>query len=250
MSRPTGWLDPLREALEGSDHLVRFFFRDDDAGWADDALVALLDVFSPHSLPLDVAAIPSATTGWTATVLATRIAQGRNDLEVHQHGFAHVSHETQGRACEFGAARDADDQAHDVARGRALLESLLGPLPTVFTPPWNRTAPWTPGVLRDLGFTVLSRDVSAGTAGVPGLAEVPVTVDWFATRKVDGVRTPVDAAGRGRLLAASAVRDGAVGVMLHHEVMAPDDLADLDALLALVADHPSATTHHLRELAA
>jgi peptidoglycan/xylan/chitin deacetylase (PgdA/CDA1 family) len=239
----SGWLDPLRAALDAGDVPVRFFFRDDDAGWDDAGLARLLDVFEPAGLPLDVAAIPAALTPATVALLTGRA--GRNDVTVHQHGFAHVDHEPEGRKCEFGVSRSRDQQAEDVARGRALLRERVGEVPAVFTPPWNRSAPWTAEVLRELGFDVLSRDLSAGPAGVPGLRELPVTVDWFAKQR----KVPVDRTRRGELLAASARAEAPVGVMLHHEVMSEEDLADVGELLALVAQHAGASAHHLDALA-
>lgn len=241
----TGWLNPLRAVLDSFDEPVRFFFRDDDAGWHDEALEALLDVFESHGAPLDVAAIPTATTARTAGLLTTRRATGRNDISVHQHGFAHVNHEQEGRKCEFGVSRSPEQQSDDIRRGRDLLTALVGDLPATFTPPWNRCAPWTALVLRDLGFTVLSRDLSAGRAEVLGLLELPVTVDWFAKQKL----VPVDRAARGQLLADSAAGQGTVGVMLHHAVMSVQDRSDLGALLALVAAHPAASADHLDRLA-
>jgi peptidoglycan/xylan/chitin deacetylase (PgdA/CDA1 family) len=241
----SGWLDPLREVLDGGDEQVQFFFRDDDAGWDDRALERLLDVFEAHGLPLDVAAIPAAMSTCTVELLLHRSAAGRNDLTVHQHGFAHLNHEPEGRKCEFGLSRSRQQQTEDVAQGRALLHKLVGDVPAVFTPPWNRCTSWTGEVLRDLGFEVLSRDLSAGSTGVAGLRELPVTVDWFAKRK----KLPVSAGGRGELLAESARGTRPVGVMLHHEVMTHEDLADLGMLLALVASHSSASAGHLHELA-
>ena len=241
----TGWLDPLRAVLDSTDRPVTFFFRDDDAGWDDDALEALLEVFAFHGVPLDVAAIPEAMTPRTVELLAGRRADGRNDLTVHQHGLAHVNHEPEGRKCEFGSSRSPEQQATDIARGRELLRSMLGDLPAVFTPPWNRCAPWTPEVLRDLGFAVLSRDLSAGRAGVVGLVELAISVDWFAKRR----KVPVDRAGRGELLAERAAAAGPVGVMLHHEVMSAADRDDLGDLLGLLVAHPAAATAHLHRLA-
>jgi peptidoglycan/xylan/chitin deacetylase (PgdA/CDA1 family) len=241
----TAWLDPLRAALDASDEPVQFFFRDDDAGWDDDALERLLDVFEPHRLPLDVAAIPTAVTPRTVDLLTGRRATARNDLTVHQHGYAHVNHEPEGRTCEFGVSRAPEQQEEDIAAGRALLRERVGDVPSVFTPPWNRCAPWTAEVLARLGFEILSRDLSAGSAGVEGLLELPVTVDWFAKRK--GV--PVDRRGRGELLADRARDSAPLGVMLHHEVMSDEDLVDLGALLALLAAHPSASVGHLDQLA-
>ena len=178
-------------------------------------------------------------------LITSRQDSGRNDLRVHQHGLAHVNHEPEGRKCEFGVSRSPEQQREDLARGRDVLRGLFGDLPSVFTPPWNRCAPWTAEVLRDLGFTVLSRDVSAGTAGVPGLLELPITVDWFAKRR----KVPVDRAARGELLAEAAAGDGPVGLMLHHEVMSPEDREDVGALLALVGSHPAASAAHLDRLA-
>jgi hypothetical protein len=241
----SGWLTPLRTALDERRRPVPFFFRDDDAGWADDHLELLLGVFEQHRTPLDVAAIPTAVSDRTVALLTSRQESGRNDVEVHQHGFAHVDHETVGRKCEFGRARAAGEQAEDVARGRALLTGLFGDLLPVFTPPWNRCAPWTGTVLRDLGFEVLSRDVSAGTLDVPGLVELPVTVDWFAKRH----KVPVGRDGRGLLLAEAARGPGPVGLMLHHEVMDEADRADLAELLALLAAHPAVEPGHLAGLA-
>jgi hypothetical protein len=122
---------------------------------------------------------------------------------------------------------------------------LFGDVPAIFSPPWNRCAPWTGEVLRDLGFAVLSRDLSAGTAGVPGLAELPISVDWFAKRK----KVPIDRTGRGELLAEMAGGSGPVGLMLHHQVMSAQDRTEVGELLALVDAHPQASAAHLDRLA-
>jgi peptidoglycan/xylan/chitin deacetylase (PgdA/CDA1 family) len=241
----TGWLDPLRAALDGRQEPACFFFRDDDAGEGDEELDALLEVFARHGMPLDVAAIPTLTSDRTVEVITRRQADRLSDVRVHQHGFAHLNHEPEGRKCEFGPSRSRETQSADIARGREVLCDLFGELPPIFTPPWNRCTPGTGEVLHDLGFAVLSRDLSAGRLDVPGLSEVPVTVDWFAKRK----KVPVDRAGRGRLLAEMAERQEPVGVMLHHAVMSEDDRTDVDALLRLVATHPAAATAHLEDLA-
>ena len=103
----SGWLDPLRSALDASDEQVRFFFRDDDAGWDDDALETAArrvratrhcrwtSPRSPRPYPPDGGAAHRSTPA------------GRNDVAVHQHGFAHVNHEPEGRKCEFGVSRSA-----------------------------------------------------------------------------------------------------------------------------------------------
>ena len=44
----TMWLDPLRAALDDTPRPVDFFFRDDDAGWDDERLFAMLEVVERH----------------------------------------------------------------------------------------------------------------------------------------------------------------------------------------------------------
>jgi hypothetical protein len=187
------------------------FFRDDDAGWADERLFALLDVFERRGVPLDVAAIPAALSPRVARELLAR------GVAVHQHGFAHVDHERAGRKCEFGPGRSREAQLRDLAAGRARLRDLLGDaVEPIFTPPWNRCTQQTADCLAELGFACLSRESRA--APLDGIAELPVHVDWL---KRDG-------------LAERLRDDGPVGIMLHHAVMDDADLRELDALLAHV----------------
>ena len=75
------WLDPVTAALDAAPSSVPVFFRDDDAGWSDDRLCALLDRFLEHGLPLDVAAIPQALGPAMARELVAR------GVAVHQHGL-------------------------------------------------------------------------------------------------------------------------------------------------------------------
>ncbi len=151
---------------------------------------------------------------------------------VHQHGYAHTNHEQAGRKCEFGAARDADAQAADIAAGRGAPGRRVSARPSTRCSRRRGTVAraTTAGAVLAAGHRVLSRDVSAGRLDVPGLAEVPVTVDWSARRK--GVpRRPLE---RGRAIASGIAGGGPVGVMLHHAVLVPRDRAELGRLLAAV----------------
>ena len=154
------------------------FFRDDDAGWGDARLFELLDRFAAHSLPVDLAVIPMELDRALADELAARPRVG-----LHQHGLAHVNHEREGRKHEFGPSRDAAAQRADIAAGRERLADLLGErVDPIFTPPWNRCTADTGRCLAELGFEVLSREARAAPLDVPGLRELPVSVDWFAHR--------------------------------------------------------------------
>jgi hypothetical protein len=232
-----GWLDELRRALTASPRPVEFFFRDDDAGWADARLFALLDLFARHSLPLDVAAIPCAMTPALASQLRVRIVDAPDQLGVHQHGFAHLNHETEGRKCEFGGARPDALHQQDIVLGRRLLADFHGlPVDDIFTPPWNRCTAATGEALRAAGFRVLSRDATAKPLNVAGLYELPVAVDWFARRK--GALLSLDKVGLQ--LAISARSSAPVGVMFHHELMDEEEMRRADELLSLLASHHNA----------
>jgi hypothetical protein len=241
----SAWLDELRRALDATPRPVAFFCRDDDAGWADERLFALLDLFARHALPLDVAAIPCALTPACAGELRARAAAAPNAVGIHQHGFAHLNHELDGRKCEFGAARGRALQQQDIELGRRVLADLFGlQLAPVFTPPWNRCTVVTAECLRAAGFRVLSRDVTAPPLGVTGLCELPVTVDWFARRK--GVRLSL--AEVGAQLAAATGGPQPVGVMFHHALMCVRELQRAGELLALLAAHPNARCYLMDEL--
>jgi hypothetical protein len=240
------WLDNLRRTLDAAAP-VDFFFRDDDAGWCDERLFALLDLFERHSLPIDVAAIPRAVTEALASELRARVAATPERLAVHQHGFAHLNHEREGRKCEFGPSRSFALQKQDIETGRQTLSEVHGfQACDIFTPPWNRCTEATGEALRARGFRVLSRDATARVLGVEGLYELPVRLDWFARRK--GGRLSPEELGSSLAEAASAAASP-LGIMFHHELMDDDELTRAGELLALLAAHPAARCHLMSSLA-
>lgn len=233
------WLDPLAHALDGLAAPLDVFFRDDDGGWEDGRLAALIDLFDLHVMPLDVAVIPQALEGAMARELRARAAHGR--LGLHQHGFRHENHEAVGRKCEFGPSRADDVQRHDIACGKARLETLLkGCVDPIFTPPWNRCTPRTPMTLAVLGFRALSRDATATPLQTPGLTQIPVAVDWCKWRG--------DLPLLGETLAREAKTRSTLGVMLHHAVMDDNDRCALEELLSLFRKHPSLRPALMREV--
>ena len=211
---------------------VDVFFRDDDAGWEDERLLELIGRFAEHGLPLDLAVIPAALTEAFAGALAERHAG------LHQHGYAHTNHQVEGRKCEFGSARDRAAQRADIAAGQARLRELLGErVDPFFTPPWNRCTRDTGEVLVELGFTLLSREHRAEPLGL--LPELPVHLDVAR----------LSPAELDKRFAARVDAGGPVGVMFHHGVMEPDDMARASELLALLAGHERVRAHSMRELA-
>ena len=229
----SAWLHPLRDALDAAPEPVTVFFRDDDAGWGDERLLTLLDLFAERAVPIDVAAIPLAVTPALARELSAR-SEASGIVGIHQHGYAHRNHERGGRRCEFGPSRPLSAQLADIREGRRRLLELFGPaLGPIFTPPWNRCTPETAECLVALDVAVLSRDRTAGALAWPGLAELPVQVDWFASRRGERLGRPAI----GEQLAARAAEPAPLGVMLHHAEMTGQDMAAVGELLDLVSGH-------------
>jgi hypothetical protein len=230
------WTSSLDRALDARATPVDVFFRDDDAGWADDRLFRLLDLFAAHASPIDLAAIPAAVNDRLASDLLERKSTGAM-LGVHQHGFTHRNHEAAGRACEFGPSRSATAQSDDIGQGQRVLRELFGEhLDPIFTPPWNRCTEDTGNALVEHGLAAISRDLTAGRLGIAGLAECPVHVDWFAKARRERLpRLAWSVLAADRLAAATAP----VGIMLHHAEMDDDEFEACAALLRTVAGHPN-----------
>lgn len=238
------WLAPVIEQLDRARVPVQVFFRDDDAGWGDEALFALLDLFAAQAAPIDLAVIPQALRADLAHVLRARFDNAPDLLGLHQHGYSHANHENTGRKCEFGASRDADQQQADLAAGKQMMAQALGErVDPFFTPPWNRMTQATANALVALGFQAVSRDVGAVPLQLGGLVELPVAVDW-CKGQLDETRTWSELGNR---IAAAMAERSVVGVMLHHAVMDGLDLQHLSEFLSAVARHDNARMVTMRE---
>lgn len=241
----SAWLDPIMRAVDARPDPLEVFVRDDDAGWADDRLFALLDVCAEHACPIDLAAIPMAVSDALAAALLDRRCAGAS-IGLHQHGFSHLNHEREGRPCEFGPSRPAAAQREDIAAGRRALLEKFGPaLDPIFTPPWNRCTVATAACLRENAITAISRDRSAGPLNVPGLAECPIRVDWFARHK--GTRLSRDAWAE-RVADAIAEADVPLGIMLHHAPMDREELVALAELLRYFENNPRIRRMPMRDV--
>ena len=240
-------LSVLLAALDAAPAPIRFFLRDDDAGWDDTRLFALLDRTQAAEVPIDLAVIPKAADATLAFTLCVRMNAAPGLVGVHQHGYAHTNHETAERKCEFGTARDADTQRRDLREGRAHLLGLFGTrLDPIFTPPWNRCSAATPALLAELGFAALSR--SRGAAAQQALPELPVDVDWCQQRRLAAVDGADGLEHIALELARRVQAGGPVGLMLHHAEMNAPDLALLDRVLAATQRHPRARWLPMRAL--
>jgi uncharacterized protein DUF2334 len=223
-------LRKLLETLDSASAPVEVFFRDDDAGWEDARLLALCDLFGALELPLDLAVIPNDLTERLGRELLRR-----DWLALHQHGFTHRNHERDGRKCEFGPSRNYLQQRTDIAAGRDILDALVGRITPIFTPPWNRCTLDTAHAVRDLGFSVLSREHRAEPFGLDGLDELPVHLDVARL-------SPEELDERFAALVGEGVP---IGVMFHHAVMDREAFDRAAELLHLLARHDAVRPRHM-----
>ena len=239
------WLTSLEQALDTAPQPIVFFFRDDDAGWEDLHLFELIRIFGEYDLPLDLAVIPTSIRNTTAARLRALVEMFPHKISLHQHGYAHLNHEQNGRKSEFGESRAGALQLADITRGRQLLAELFGPVvDPIFTPPWNRCTSTTAACLREAGFSYLSRDITASEIDSAGLCELPIAVDWFKKRQ--GFRLAPSEIGAA--LSSAARARTAVGVMLHHAVMDRDEYTRLGELLRLLSSHRQARCVLMRDV--
>ncbi len=245
--RYSDWLTPVKEALNQLPKPVKFFFRNDDAGWRNDRLFPFLGFFEKYDLPIDLAVIPKAVDDRFAERLKQIKMAAPLRIGLHQHGFSHQNRELEGRKCEFGIFRDFNAQYEDIRAGREHLENLIGGdlLDPIFTPPWNRCTIDTANALLLSGFEALSRDETADPFDIPGLIELPIRIDWFRKRKGE----PLSRKAFGEYLAEGIRRGKTAGLMFHHAIMDDEDLRCLDELLYLLAAHSYAKFYSMKSLA-
>ena len=189
-------LTPVRDALDAASLPLAIFLRDDDAGWDDARLMTLLAAVARAGVAIDLAAIPLAVGEALARELRARIDDAPEQLGLHQHGYAHTNHQTEGRSCEFGSVRDAAAQRQDLMGGRDRLQQHFGHrLDAYFTPPWNRCTPDTPLLLagtyqEDRPCPSRNDSVSRGCPWpfLGWLSSLLVSATWWPMSCVDGSR--------------------------------------------------------------
>lgn len=239
------WLNPISVVLDKLEKPATVFFRDDDAGWASDKLYPFLDKFADCGLPVDLAVIPHALDDKLALELLKRWEQTPKLTGLHQHGYSHANHEpSHRRKCEFGLSRNKRLQEQDIRRGRERLLTKLGSaVDPIFTPPWNRCTQDTVAALEELGFLMLSRDITAERIESAKLKEAPVTVNWSRIFKT--AENPLLVLSLA--ISSSLKENDLTGIMFHHADMDADNLNVMKELLWVFANHKKVRPVLLRE---
>jgi hypothetical protein len=194
------------------------WWRDDDATDDTASLRRLMALQAQTSAPLALAVVPARAT----PVLADRLA-GQPDIDLLQHGYAHVNHAPSSeKKIELGPHRPAMVVLGELGTGWLAMERMFSTraLP-VLVPPWNRIAPALVPTLAEVGFRGLSGFGVRRARGLPGLLEINTHVDlldWRGNRGFVG-----EAAALGALVRAlSHARTGLnepIGILSHHLAM-------------------------------
>lgn len=217
----TAW-DRLSTELDSwaaAGQVAELWWRDDDAIDVTPALDRLLALRAQLDLPLALAVIPANARPALATML-----QEQTDIDVLQHGYAHISHRPPGeKKAELGADRDLWDIARELSDGRGRMFELfddtwLG----VMVPPWNRIDPAVIDLLPGLGFHGLTT-FNARPAGsdTPDLSVVNTHVDiidWTGSRGYAGDDAVLGAATEHLVSKRTGRADPAeaTGILTHH----------------------------------
>lgn len=218
------------DRLQKDGREINIFLRDDDIDDDEETLRQLLDVTFGRGVPINLEVIPTTLTDDGVRLLRDYKGFDGDLVELHQHGWQHVNHETAGRKCEFGAARSFDDQLLDIARGKARMEELLEErfFPG-FTPPWNRCTDDTLRVLDRLGFQLFSADRNGRRRDGDNFREISITLDLYRWQGGAALKAPGEIVDP---LIEQMSRGETVGLLLHHKVMDCAAFSFLDLLLA------------------
>ncbi len=236
-----GWPDLLGEldAWGAAGRTAALWWRDDDAGAPHPALDRLLEIGRKLAVPLAMAVIPSkARMG---------LVNGRENVMVVQHGYAHRNHAPSGeRKAEFGAGRSLEARLDEIRAGRERLENLFdGRFSPVFVPPWNRIAPDIVPLLSQAGIRGLSGFAARATPQpASGLRQANThidPIDWRRDKRFAGEAAVLGQAVRhlrGRregLIDA----DEPTGLLTHHRRIDDAGWTFLERFFETTRHHPA-----------
>lgn len=240
------------DAWAAAGRVAEFWWRDDDAIDATDALDRLLTLRRGLNAPLALAVIPANASPALATAL-----RGEDGVDIFQHGYAHINHRPPGKKkAELGGDRELWDIARELAAGRGRMIELFGDdgWREVMAPPWNRIDDAVTALLPGLGYHGLTTfRARARAEAAPGLSVVNThidIIDWPGTRSFAGDAAAIDAA----VDHLSAKRHGkadaseATGILTHH--LAHDDGCwnFIECFGRATAGHPAAVWRSATEL--
>ena len=137
-------------------------FRYDDFRLKEDSLQdEMIEMFAKEHIPLHIAIIPYNQD--TIPILQNcqsfehvKELQRHGILKIALHGFCHKGETFQG---EFLSLNE-QEQRFRLEKGSRLLDSIFGEHVHIFIPPWNRYNQITLDILSDLGYNIISSELT------------------------------------------------------------------------------------------
>ena len=229
-------LQALQKGLANGTGTANIFFRADDIGVPGKHFFHLIELFKTHKLPLCLAVVPTWLTSGRFNTLKSHAGASNSQWCWHQHGWLHRNHETEGKKQEFGAARAANLQIHDLSNGQSRLNELMGDsFSPFFTPPWNRCSADTLHGLQNLGFKAVSRSKNAKPKSPETLPDFQVNIDLHTRKETE----PTSCFNNLLLEIEGGISSSTAGVMIHHQRMNEAAFQFLNLLLKTVSASPT-----------
>jgi peptidoglycan/xylan/chitin deacetylase (PgdA/CDA1 family) len=227
--------------------MIDVFIRNDDVHSEENKLTQLIDIGLKRRVPISFGIIPARLATNVENILTSVKRSHPELIEIHQHGWNHVNHETGRSQAEFGPARSFLQQREDLQRGRAILEQSFGAgLFPAFSPPWNRYTPDTIHAMSELGFQVLSGGCNYFGGGGQGIQLYPVRLDltnWDDLGRPEPIR-----AFLMYFLAQPKNLRGTLGLLMHHRTMGPNAFEFLDLILQRLLESGEVCFHTFESL--
>ena len=204
-------------------------FRYDDFRLREDSLQdEMIEIFAEEHMPLHIAVIPYNQD--TTPILQegeslerVKELQQQGILQIALHGFCHKGETFQG---EFLSLNEAE-QRFRLEKGSTFLDSIFGTHVHIFIPPWNRYNQTTQDILSNLGYNIISSELSDNQL---------VTDNRFQYYQ-EGCDHP---AKLRNIIAKNAKREGLVVCMFHrYDFSDSYTMRDLQRLLREIKQNPS-----------
>ena len=215
------WATLQRELdLWGQDgKTATLWWRDDDAVAATEELQKLDTLSLECGVSVCVAVIPKLLDDSLPGYL-----QGRSNITVFQHGYAHQSHAAKGvKKIEMGGERDTAEIERELAEGYRLLSAAFREqFVSVLVPPWNRIEPRVFDTLAKIGFVgVSSMWARQQSQPVPDLTQINTHLDpvhWRGGRGFIGEYRALSQLCRHLFSRRKGLRDPdePTGILTHH----------------------------------
>jgi len=196
-------------------------FRYDDFRLKTDSLQdKMIEVFASEQVPLHIAVIPynQDTTPILqegASVERVKELQRQGILQIAMHGFCHKGETFHG---EFLGLNEAE-QRFRLEKGSTFLDSVFGTHVHIFIPPWNRYNQITLDILSDLGYNIISSE----------LTDNQLVSDERFQYYQEGCDHPAKLRG---IIKKNANREGLVVCMFHsYDLFGTYTIGDLQQLL-------------------